>query len=231
MKSADLIIVWPTNCEYPLFRSFIRLNRSKFARVIIAFTEVPHGDDFRQFVMDSMKEDSIDFLSQPATDPGDWRNNAINRALTFSDAEWVWFMEQDFLIREDSFWNWVDNLMVVSDVIGVKDGERLHPCCLLIRREILEKTHKDFGIIPDKLDHFGMIQKDLESIGAKIGTMDQSFYHHMAGLSHNYTLAHQMKEITYKLDEFKNYLRLCLTIQNVPLDSRFMRVAKGIVHN
>ena len=229
---ADLIIVWPTNCDYPLFRSFLRTNRDKFARVIISFSEVPHGDDFHMFVTETLKEDACLFAFTPVSSPGDWRNNAVNFALLMSDAEWVWFMEQDFFVLHEKFFDQVDIMSEYNDVIGIKEDERLHPCCLLMKREIIEKTSKNFGIVPNKLDHFGIIQKELEEMqDIKIDIISSSYYHHMAGLSHNYTLAHDGKNIGYHPDEFREYMRQCLNIKEVPLDMRFVRVAKQIVYS
>lgn len=229
---ADLIIVWPSNVDYPLFRAFIRYNRRLFDRVIIVFTYTPSGDDFRGFVQEAMKDDACLLLQSPAVESGrDWRDVAVNFALGFSTNEWVWFMEQDFYIIDEMFWREVDKLSIVSDVIGVKAGDRLHPCCLLLKRAILNRTMLNFGIVPDKLDHFGMIQKNLEALGVPISEIPSKYYHHMNGLSHNYYLANEMKEITYKPDEFVAYLEQCLDITSVPLDPRFVKVARNIVRN
>lgn len=232
MTLPDLIISWPMNCDYPLFRAFIRANRLKFNKVIIVFTYTNSGEDYRQFVNDSMQDDQCLILVSPKpTGYQDWRNVAVNYALSFSQSEWIVFLEQDFFIIDELFWREVDKYSITHQVIGVFDGPRLHPCCLFIERGVLNKTSKNFGIIPNKLDHFGIIQNNLNDLGQPIAEINKRYYHHMNGLSHNCYLAYTHQEVTYKPDEFREYMITCLTIDSVPLDPRFVTLARSIARN
>ena len=58
----DVIVSWPRHADYPLWRQFIRENRQRFAKVIVAFTD-HDGHDYSQFVVDAMCQDDITAIS------------------------------------------------------------------------------------------------------------------------------------------------------------------------
>lgn len=220
--SPDVIVTWPSNCDYPLWRRFIFENRLRFNKVIVVFHHTNALPDFRDFVMDAMKYDRITFLTDIRTQPDhDWRDDAINAALSQSDADWVWFTEQDFTLKYPiQFWMAVDELDAKgSDAIGILDGSRLHPCCLFISRLMLGKLQLDFGT-SDRWDHFGRIQNQLYSI-ADVGILDASLYHHMNGLSHNLRLMFDKQEVTYKPDEFIEYLKASVA-PGIPVSAQYL---------
>ncbi|MEK6881126.1 MAG: hypothetical protein AABY22_16015, partial [Nanoarchaeota archaeon] len=101
----DLIVSHPKHLDYPLFRQFIKENRAHFKKVLIVFTDMNVPDlDYRSFIQDAMRKDKITFMDcLPAEADEDWRNKAINMALSVSDADWVYFTEQDFFPQE-GFW-------------------------------------------------------------------------------------------------------------------------------
>ncbi|HYD35546.1 MAG TPA: hypothetical protein VD999_05740 [Vitreimonas sp.] len=211
----DLIVTWPTHCDYPIFRKLIRENRKRFGEVIITFSDANNIFNRVDFVKQTMKKDDVTFLRANSRG-GDWRNEAIQESLKESQSKWVLFIEQDFIIHkpEQFFFN-LNIEMPKYDVIGFKEGERLHPGFLLIRRECLNQTCLDFGIVPNKLDHFGLITKDITRLGFKVGLLDdlglerKKHYYHMNGLSHNLTLMQQGEKVTYQPDMFLSYLRSC----------------------
>lgn len=178
----DLIEVWPQHLDYPLHRQFIRDNRQRFAKVIIAFTDMQVNlPDQRKFIKEVMAEDDITFIDSDLVKADqDWRNMAVNTALRYSDAEWVFFTEQDFYSKE-GFWEEVYDKAskFPLSAIGAVIGGRLHPCCIFIPRVTLETTSKNFGIVKDKLDHFGIIQQQLSSFIE----IDNNLYYHRAGLT------------------------------------------------
>jgi hypothetical protein len=226
----NVIVSWPRNCDYPLWRQFIRDNRTRFNEIIIAFTETNQGENYRQFVRDAMADDNVLFLEAPQPNPErgeDWRNLAVNKMLEHSYiADWVWFTEQDFYPKE-GFWEEVGRLEKEGcEVIAVYQSERMHPCCIFINRNALNKTRKNFGIIKDKADHFSMIQKDLENAGVKIGKIDPKTYIHYNGLSQNMVLLGLSEAPNYQPEAFKDWLQGCLSV-NVPLDNRFIELTRG----
>lgn len=218
----DVIVTWPRNCDYPLWRQMIHDNRDKFNEVIVVFMETNQGDDYREFVRQAMFQDHVLFVQSPIiTDDQDWRDVAVKAGLLHSlHAEWIWFTEQDFFPKEHFFED-IDTCMKREDIgyIGVKDGSRLHPCSLFIKRSILNQTKRRFGIIKDTLDHFGQIQKDLENITNGL-IQSPDYYTHMAGLSHNMRLLEHSNAPNHNVPEFREYLYKCLLV-TVPLDQRF----------
>ena len=218
----DIIITWPRNCDYPLWRQMIRDHRSKFNEVIVVFMETNVGEDYRQFIKDAMFADHVLFVQSPPLNYGteDWRNVSVNAGLLHSlHSEWIWFTEQDFFFKDiDSIWD----ILTIDDpdYIGVEDGQRLHPCCLFIKRSVLAKTSKNFSANPPEYDHFGKIQKDLELLTKKHIILLPGEYNHMAGLSHNMRLITDGQKPNHRVEEFNKYLSLCFKI-NVPIDQRF----------
>lgn len=134
------------------------------------------------------------------TTPGiDWRQAETEPCLEQSDAEWILFLEQDFFV--DDWPKLLHRLEVEmdegADMIGWWNPSAfpyVHPCFLLIKRELLDKTKKDFRAHPeiDGCDHFAMITRDAEKLGAKIvklqdmGYKDWENAFHMGGLTYPY---------------------------------------------
>lgn len=225
---ADLIVVWPVNCDYPLWREMIRAHRHKFNKVIVGFMQTNDGTDYRKFVREAMRQDAVDFVEPHAFNGGlDWRDVITNDCLKLSISDWIYFTEQDFFFK-DKFWDTVDSMVNTPGVeyIGVLDGVRLHPCSLLIKRETLERTRKDFSVKPGVSDHFGLIQNDLDMMKATGFIMPENTYVHMNGLSHNFKLMTMGEPPVYKKEMFDDYLRRCLGCQ-VPLEPGFVTLVKN----
>lgn len=229
MMLPDVIVSWPRNNDYPLWRQFIRDNRNRFAKVIIVFTETNQGANYKKFVMDAMNEDNVTFFDSPTYGAEqDWRDVAVNCALQYSTSNWVWFTEQDFYPR-NGFWNYVDSLYTLGyDVIATYDAGRMHPCNILLKRSVLDKTRKNFAIVPGVADHFGQLQIDLEQMDIKIGAIHPDAYFHYNGLSHNFTLMSRGETPNYYPEEFNQYLNMCLEV-NVPLEPGFVSLVRGFL--
>lgn len=213
----DLIICQPRHLDFPLWRKFIRDNRFRFNKIIVVFTHMNVSDvDYRQFVQDSLREDNVIFLDcLPAEADEDWRNKAVNMALTVSDSEWVWFTEQDFTAL-DGFWDAVEKASKVTSVIWVEVGERPHPCCIFIKRDLIEKTSKNFGVVRDVSDHFSIFTKEIRDQFPVI-TIERG-WHHMNGLSQNLRMLQLGEEPNYNPEEFKEYCKRCLEIDSIHPD-------------
>src|SRR3990167_7252198 len=181
----DLVVCHPLHLDYPLWREMI-------------------------------KEDDITFLDcLPIVAGEDWRNKAVNMALSISNSEWVYFTEQDF-IPVPEFWREVTDLMKRADVFGKYEGNRLHPCCFFIKRELLNRTSKDFGANGDKgYDHFALIQKWINSHNIICGVIFSQFGHHMNGLSQNLHMLQIGLEPNYQPERFKEYCKQCLLLDDL----------------
>lgn len=236
MIKPDVIVSWPKNNDYPLWRKFIRDNRERFNKVIVVFMNPNQGRDYSSHVVLAMQKDEVTFLSSPELKSGeDWRNVAVHEALKHSDSELVWFTEQDFF-PSDKFWDYVESYSEY-DVTGVMQGSRIHPCSLFISKEILAKTCMDFSA-GNGVDHFGLIQKDIENVGKLItftaipnypNEVDK-LYKHLNGLSHNWTLLSLGQEPNYEKAEFIDYLAKCLKC-GVGLDNEWRQIAKSCLVN
>lgn len=226
----DIIVTWPRNCDYPLWRAFVHQERQRFNEIIIAFTETHEGHDYREFIRTVMYDDHVHFIDpRPLSSTEDWRNVAVNASLMYSyNAEWIWFTEQDFFVTEPSqFWTWTERHDTL-DVVGIKDDNRLHPCCLFMKRDALNKTCRNFGIVPDKLDHFGLIQKDIERLELKTHIINPAYYEHLAGFSSNWTLLARGQQPNYQIDTFKRYIIASLNVP-VPIDARYKKIAQALL--
>ena len=223
----DVILVWGRNCDFPLWSEFIHHERARFGKVIVAFMDSYLGEDYRDFIIQAMTPDNVVFIAPSTQDELgsiDWRHAAIHKALVHVTSDWVWFTEQDFFPTDEHFWEMVYASANEAEAIGIKEGDRLHPCCLFFKKEALERTNKFFGIVAGESDHFGQIQKDIQVFGIKLVELS-GHYKHMAGASHNFRLIYEGGEPNFRPDEFAEYLKKCLQV-SVPLDARFTATAK-----
>ena len=169
MNRPDLVITFIKHCDYPLFRVFLRKYRDHFNKVIIYWSEHNRFPYLDHFIHEAIKDLDITFIDPTLTDWGteDWRNHATNEMLKYSDSEWICSIEQDwFSSNWEELFEITFKAMETNDLIGwdaqAGDGGRyIHPAFWFIRREMLEKTNKDFAA-HDNLDHFGFITRDVD---------------------------------------------------------------------
>ena len=215
----DLIISHPIHLIFPLWMQFIHDNRERFNKVIVIFTFMNAGSgDYRKYVSDALSKDNVACIdNDEVLAKDDWRNIAINKALKYSNSEWVWFTEEDFTPM-GNFWAEIEDFMKRVDVFGYYQDARLHPCCIFIKRKILEHTSKNFGVIEDEADHFSRIQRNLESKDIIIGVIPSYLGEHMNGLSQNMYMLQLGQEPNYQPERFKEYCRQCLLLDNLHPD-------------
>lgn len=227
MIKPDVIVTWAKHIDFPLWRQFIRDNRFRFEKVIIVFMESNHGHDYRPFIRQAMEQDNCLFLDEPPRPAHeDWRNNCINFALPFSNAEWIWFTEQDFY-PQNNFWKNFGLIQPTDGYCGVKVADRLHPCCLLVRRDVLNATSRDFSARPALgYDHFGRIQTDLELLPVQANFWDESDWLHYNGMTQNFTMMCDGLRPNYRERDFLDYLAKCLNVR-VQLDPVFMNEVRN----
>lgn len=219
MVVPDIIISWPDNADYPLWRKFLVENRKSFNEVIIVFTRSNRKENYIDFVKTMLTPHHCQFVVPPVTGANqDWRDVAVKQALIHSyNAEWIWFTEQDFIIPDwTRFGSMVDTAEAMgNDVVALYDGPRMHPACIFIKRKILARTSRQFGIIPDRADHFYILQRDLETLGANIypihsntnrRTDDQALCFHMAGATHNMNLVSDGKSPCFERARFNKWI-------------------------
>lgn len=170
----------------------------EFVNKIILYPSRQHGlVDFEEFAKIAIPETWVKPVPiQYGVE--DWRQAETDPALLHSDSEWLWFNEQDFFVRDwDKFYEDIEKAMKHADVIGWWNPTHfpyVHPSCLFIKREVFEKTSKDFRAHPEinGCDHFAMITRDAVQAGAKIVTLQDLGYKdwedatHLGGLTYVY---------------------------------------------
>lgn len=231
MIKPDLLCVWPTHLDYPLYRKFLHDNRDRFAKVIVVFTQMNTGKDYSEWVRQELNKDGIISTYNDEVLSGDWRNVAVRKGLSYSDAEWVFFTEEDFL-PGPNFWSEFDLVMQTKsiDVMGAYQDMRLHPCCIFIKREVLDKTSKDFSAHPPEHDHFGQIQKDLMNFDPPLTafTINPKLYTHMNGLSQNLYLLMVGEQPNYEPEKFRKYCQKCLQL-DLPIEPHIKELMEDYV--
>lgn len=183
--------------DYPVFRYHHNLYRDKIQKLIL-YPSRHHGViDMESFLKQVIPET---WVNPVPIDYGkeDWRQAETTPCLNYSDADWIWFSEQDFFVKNhEKFYEDIGKAMRTSDMIGLWNATHfpyIHPCCLFIKREMLEKTNKDFSAHPEipGCDHFAMITRDVERLGGEITTLQSMGYtewencFHLGGLTYPY---------------------------------------------
>lgn len=207
MIKPNLLTCWPKDVYYPFFVKRINKDRRLFERVIVVMTEGDPGFNETAKVGVSL-EDSLVLspnILELANEKRSWYDVAMNTGLLKVDSSHVLFMEQDFFV-EDGFF---EKLFSIEgfNTIGFKDNNRLHPSCLLVKKETLDRTSKDFNAYPPEDDHFAKITKELMGFEnwTTLQALDLDGWYHMAGLTHNTRMDRRDQTIPYRPDEYKLY--------------------------
>lgn len=222
----DIIICWPDNCDYPLWRKMIREEKDRFGKIIIIFTKTNNVFNYKKFVISQLTDIAYMYDSPDVLPGQDWRDVATNFALKQSNSSWIWFTEQDFYPNE-KFWIEFDFIIQKGYISGAYSGDRLHPCSILINRLMIEVTRKDFSPIPNIADHFSKIQEDLKPY--TIVRLCSDTYEHLNGLSSNFSLISGGLPPNYEPDRFKKYIEDCMNC-DIVLDKDFVTVCNNYLY-
>ncbi|MCL4416269.1 MAG: hypothetical protein M1365_06175 [Actinobacteria bacterium] len=139
-----VLIVWPRHADFPICRYNLKRFRNYFQDIYIAFSEHHMGEDYSNFIRENVDAKFIDAV---ITQDGDWRNDAINQLLlVIPPCEHILFLEQDFLIRDESFFKTL--FKDDHDFIYYRENDRKHPAFMLVKKELIDKTRKNFSACP-----------------------------------------------------------------------------------
>ena len=219
----DVILTWPSGFDYPLCRWQLTEYKNYFDQIIISIYE--HGEpDFRAFIKSSFKKATI-------IDKGslteNWRNVCTRAALEKSKSETVLFTEQDFFWKGEYFLDQVFKSIKDVDIVGIKQGGRLHPCFLLTRKELIEKTSKNFDPQGQDKDHFWLFSNELLKQGTFLDIRDLGLFegvdwYHFSSLTWNLARIKDgdIREF-HELSEFLVYNYLSRT-RRVEQDARWI---------
>lgn len=211
----DILVTWPLHLDFPLFRFKMLRYQEYFRSLTIVLSNHHQEKDYSNFIRVALP--TAKFVEYKGSDP-DWRNGTVNAGLDVMPKDGhVLFLEQDFF--------WTDTFLekVLNDhhdVIYFTEGTRVHPAFSLIKREIVDKTHRDFSAYPDLFgDHFGRFFSELV-LGKNItelGSIKDVDFWHMNGLSQEY-MNYKNDTPFYNKADFTFYNHECryLPIENHP---------------
>lgn len=214
MIMPDVLVVQPLHLDFPVFRWNMERFKKYFRSITIVFSNHHiENQDLSNFIKDKMPFCTFVYS---IGDPIDWRNRAVNEGLDSMPQDgYVLFFEQDFLIKDDSFFDKV--LAVDSDFIYFKENERIHPAFALVKRELVDKTSRDFSVFPPG-DHFYKFFNELLELTKGVNIDDllvkrKEDYVHMNGLSQNY-MNFAYEDPFYEPANFLYYNYLSLKFSN-----------------
>ena len=216
-------MTWPSGFDYPLCRLQLSLFKKYFGRVIVAHYR--HGSpDFISFLASAHR----DWIFVESAETGEaWRERCVELALAKSQSESVLFCEQDFFWKEDRFLESVLRWSGSRDTIGIDQGNRLHPCFLLTKRSLIEKTSKDFSVQGEHLDHFSKFTQELIAGGSfidlkNIGLFQGKDWYHFSSLTWNlFRIKDQNLREFHEPENFLIYNYLSRT-NRIPQDKRWI---------
>lgn len=197
----SLVISWISACDYPLFREWIRKWGVNFFDEIIIYWDV----QFRHpFYWAFIQQDLAQFPEIKFLDPvdygfgvGDWRHAATTEMIKHATGDWIFSIEQDWFCRNwEEHFGAIEGSLKESDFFGwwnPTNNPYIHPAFWAIKRELLEKTNKDFSAHPEinGSDHFAKITYDAIQLGARIDRYGGDFHptslhFHLGGVNQNY---------------------------------------------
>lgn len=213
MITPDIIVTWPLHLDFPLFRYNMVKYREYFRSLTIVLSNHHMDRDYSNFIRVQLP--FANFIDYKGNDK-DWRNGTVNAGLDVMPKDGnVLFLEQDF------FWTdkFLDNVLKDwSDFIYFNEGNRVHPAFAIIKRELVDKTSRDFSAYPETHgDHFGKFFSEL-IIGVNIkelGVKKNVHYWHMNGLSQEYMNVKNDQPF-YNRDDFTYYNHEC---RYLPIES------------
>ncbi len=223
MQKPDAILTWPSGVDYPLCRLQMRTFRKYFNDIILTF--YPHGTpDFTEFVQKSHPEFKIVFSDGIGET---WREKAVLKGLENSKSDKVLFTEQDFFWKDENFLDTVADAMTQYDIVGIKQGNRLHPCFLRTSRSLIEATSKDFSVRGDDKDHFQKFSEEALALGTfidlkDIGLFEGRDWYHFSSMTWNlFRIKDENTREMHETNEFLVYNAMSRT-KKIPQDPRWL---------
>lgn len=198
MITPDILVVQPLHLDFPLWRCNMVKYKDYFRSLTIVFSNHYQEKDYSNFIRVQLP--FAKFVEYKG-DKADWRNGAVNAGLdSMPDNGYVLFMEQDFFWKDEKFLKTVFSIneifgMPPINVITFSEDRRTHPAFAVVKREIVNKTRRDFSAVPPQGDHFHNFFNDIF-----LGEPGKRLYNLSGGT--NYTLSEMSKIITYKEDYY-----------------------------
>lgn len=219
----DVLFCWPSGVDYPLCRLQMQEFNKYFNQVIVVAYE--HGTpDFRPFLRGNFKEAVV--LDSPENGVA-WRETAVNIGLDYSKSDQVLFLEQDFFWKDEKFIEKVEEAMKEYDIVGIRQGTRLHPCFLRTSRALIDKTSRDFSVQGQDKDHFQKFAAEVLALGKfidlrELGLFEGKDWYHFSSMTWN--LFRIKDNNTREMHETENFLiyNAYSRTKRVPQDPRWI---------
>lgn len=201
---------WPLHMDYPIWRMQIQKYKPYIYQGLVSLSDNHEGVDYTTCIKGLLGN-----LSIPCFDPlqrqgdEDWRDKSVKAAYNNFNGDWIWFTEEDFFIKDKTFFEKIEEGMKTYDAIAYSEQGRIHPACLFVKKLVADRTERNFAANPGVYDHFYRFTHDLIGRGL-VGTLEdvglKEFrdYFHMTGLTHNY---HRFKMglLPTKVEDFVMY--------------------------
>lgn len=188
MIKPAVILTWDISTDCPVARWNLTRFKDYFNSIYIAFSDHHAGHDLSNFIRNKLP--FCKFI-EPKRKRDDWRDDAVNNAIDEvpDSVTHVLFLEQDFLIKDHTFFDRVLNDDKLNFLCYI-EGKRIHPAFAVVKKELIDKTNRDFSATPPG-DHFHQFFKELEIFTDKtnlesLGVKHKEDYFHMQGTNQNY---------------------------------------------
>ena len=238
MIKPDVIVSQPDSIDFPYWRHEIMRNRDFFGRILVVICKTYHTTSISNFLCLELAKIGADVAVSPRLGSGqDWRNVAVNLCLPQVSSEKILFLEQDFNFNSERFLPTA--LSQTTKIVGFKEGNekasRFHPGFLLVDSDLVRRTSKSFGVVPDQCDHFGLFSKEIEALEVPtyledIGLATPTDWEHLAGLTSNYLLVMSAQKPNHNVERFAKYNQICLelAVEQSTIFRNYIKLAAGI---
>src|SRR5258708_5736789 len=134
------IIVQPAHIDFPLFRDNLLRFKQYFGPIYIKYTNQNQLNSLEREITSILP--SVTVITNDILKRNDWRDQAVvniidtvqhNKQFTH-----YLFIEQDFMIKDHSFWEKLLN--TDNPFICFIQGDRIHPAFALVERSLIDKT-------------------------------------------------------------------------------------------
>lgn len=244
----SLIVSHISSCDYPLWRLWLRKYSSWFDEIIIYFDVQFRYPFFWSFIQQDLSTiPNIKFLDPVQYDyeTSDWRTTSTNELIKHATGDWIFSIEQDWFAKD--WGKLLDKVNAVMyednpDMIGwlnPTNSPYIHPAFFAIKREMLEKTSKDFSAHPEipGSDHFAMITYDVQKLQGKIVSLQDMGFNcnfspdadmfHLGGVNQNYLNGLNEGFQFHRPEAFRLYNLRSLESE-VEYDDRFVKIMADI---
>ena len=206
--NCDIVFTHPDNVLFPIWMNWINDHRKEFNRILVSIHKKHiDGWDFTPEIKTWAKTCDVDIFEPEVNHSIDWRNLSVNHCLDNSSSEWILFLEGDFFVKNiEKLFKDFELHIPHHKIAGYAQGTRLHPSFLLVDREIINKTSRDFS--PIETDHFGKFSREiLKEVGDyyDLDMLHNGSWFHMNGLTQNYTLVQLGEKPNHDIPSFMLY--------------------------